>query len=283
MRANANITSCARGKRADESCGNQTGEVRLKSKKAIEAKIVKDVIPFEDKQLERMGGGLPVTRQDLDSVKERIGLLKEFVRTQLVKNTDYGQIVGTMAPSLYQPGAQKLARLFGISIEKECTERQIDREKNFAFFAYKATATHSRTGTVLATCEGSCNSQEKKYARRQNRQTRQYEDTPICDVLNTLMKMAQKRAMVGAVIEACGASDFFTQDIDSPEDADAIGFQQPTQKANVNVPKVNSASSEELRPQNNSQCPKCGNRMMVSKVDPSDWYCTPCRLKVPRS
>jgi hypothetical protein len=40
------------------------------------------------------------------------------------------------------------------------------------------------------------------------------EMTPIADIQNTLMKMAQKRAFVGATILAVGASDFFTQDLE---------------------------------------------------------------------
>lgn len=36
----------------------------------------------------------------------------------------------------------------------------------------------------------------------------------IFDQINTIQKMAQKRAFVGAVLIACNASEFFTQDMD---------------------------------------------------------------------
>lgn len=253
------------------------GEENVKSKKAIEAKIVKDVTPFEEIKLEKLGAGLPVTREDLNSIRGRISLLKEFVSDQMRVNTDYGVIPGTHFPSLYQPGAQKLARLFGLTIKKECTERVLDREKNFAMFTYQASVYHAGSGQLLAQCEGSCNSQERKYARRKDG------ETPVCDVLNTLMKMAQKRAMVGAVIEACGASDFFTQDIDSPEDAEAIGISVPTPRTPVNIPKVNSHTSEQLRPQPSADCPQCKKKMMISKYNEAEWYCSACQLKVPRA
>ena len=42
----------------------------------------------------------------------------------------------------------------------------------------------------------------------------------IADVVNTIQKMAQKRALVGATLIATSASEFFTQDV---EDADAFG------------------------------------------------------------
>ncbi|MGB3205466.1 MAG: hypothetical protein WBB28_10790 [Crinalium sp.] len=39
-------------------------------------------------------------------------------------------------------------------------------------------------------------------------------NTEIFDQVNTLQKMAQKRAFVGAVLIACNASEFFSQDLD---------------------------------------------------------------------
>lgn len=42
----------------------------------------------------------------------------------------------------------------------------------------------------------------------------------IADVVNTIQKMAQKRALVAATLIATSASEFFTQDI---EDADSLG------------------------------------------------------------
>jgi hypothetical protein len=37
----------------------------------------------------------------------------------------------------------------------------------------------------------------------------------IFDQVNTLMKMAQKRALVAAVLVGCAASEFFTQNLDA--------------------------------------------------------------------
>jgi len=41
----------------------------------------------------------------------------------------------------------------------------------------------------------------------------------ICDQVNTLLKMAQKRAHVGATINATSASEFFTQDMDERQES----------------------------------------------------------------
>lgn len=40
------------------------------------------------------------------------------------------------------------------------------------------------------------------------------QNTEIFDQINTLQKMAQKRALIGAVLIATGASEFFTQDLE---------------------------------------------------------------------
>jgi 2-C-methyl-D-erythritol 4-phosphate cytidylyltransferase len=49
------------------------------------------------------------------------------------------------------------------------------------------------------------NSKEKKYIN-------QIKGDKI--IVNTLCKMAQKRSLVGAVLIVCGASEYFTQDLE---------------------------------------------------------------------
>jgi len=104
-------------------------------------------------------------------------------------------------------------RLFGLSSKIECIEKTISPEENFALFTYKASVIHIKSGTLVSECEGICNSMESKYKKAQ-----------AMDILNTIMKMSQKRALVGAVILATGASDYFTQD------EDEIAIQQVKRK-----------------------------------------------------
>lgn len=237
-----------------------------------------ELVPLEEKQLEILGAGLPVTRQDLETLQLQKDLLTEFFRKQLRKDIDYGVIPGTKQPSLFQPGAQKLARLFGLTVKKTCTHREVDREGNYATFTYRADVYHPRTREIIAQCEGSTNSQEKKWATRYSQGAK--ENTPITDILNTLQKMAQKRAFVGGVIEAVGASDFFTQDIDSPEDAKTLGIRPEPTRVKAEVPKTVSAHrSDESEVQ---RC-DCGNVMMISNFNEAEWYCTKCKAKKPRN
>lgn len=186
------------------------------------------VLPPEH-HLDTFSPSLGVTRNMLVDQENQRKMLKEFVSGQLRSNIDYGVVPGTKKPSLLKPGAEKIRGLFGLNIKLDCTSKELDRTGNFAMFTYKAQV--YRGDNLVAECEGSANSQEQKYKERTvwrwsdkaKKKEAIKEDTPVCDILNTLQKMAQKRAYVGAVILAVGASDFFSQDIDDPEDARSVG------------------------------------------------------------
>lgn len=147
------------------------------------------------------------------SMKEQRQALQKFINSQLRNGVDYGIIPGTPKPSLWKPGAEKIANLFQLGSRIVSKEKELDRRENFAMYAVTVEIFHLPSGMQVSQCEGVCNSHEKKYRYRKNKQG-EAEETPIGDILNTLNKMAQKRAYVGAVIIATGASDFFTQDIE---------------------------------------------------------------------
>lgn len=206
---------------------------------------------------------LPVTQADVDALSKQRKLFHKFIQDQMKVEVDYGKIPGTNKDSLFKPGAEKLAQLFGLGTRVVMISQVFDRDANFALFIYRAECFSLRNPEmVVSQCEGSCNSQEKKYKERKiykwNNQTREREEigaesTPICDVLNTLQKMAQKRAMVGAVIQATAASDFFTHDVDDADDADALGIPQNGKPAptviKAPVPRATTATStDQSRP-----------------------------------
>jgi hypothetical protein len=204
------------------------------------------------KSREYVGSNLPVTRDDLSALSDQRLMLLEFVAKQLRKDTDYGVIPGTPKSSLFKPGAEKLARLFGLGVKLNLIDKTIDQKANFAMFTYKAEIIHLNSGQSIAECEASCNSQEKKYKERTtwvwSDKTRKKEPikeaTPMYDVMNTLQKMAQKRAYVGGIILAVAASDFFTQDIDDVQDAHTIGISSEVRDVSGGVPKVTKVTSE---------------------------------------
>lgn len=142
-----------------------------------------------------------VDTQSLESLQIQRTKLKQFVETQLIEDIDWGTVPGTRKPGLYKPGAEKLAKLFNLGARIIDKDRELNFEKKHAYYAYTIEMYHLASDKVVSQCEGSANSLEKKYIGR-----------PIGDLLNTLQKMAQKRAYVGAVIQAVGASDFYTHD-----------------------------------------------------------------------
>jgi hypothetical protein len=164
-----------------------------------------------------------------------------FTKEVLVKDQDYGVVPGVQKPTLLKPGAEKLMNLYGLSVEFECTDKVLDLQSKFVAYTYKATA-RNRDGRIVTQCEGSVNSYEPKYRyvwmeRTKPSQAEQdrlkaeghgkfrkgpggwiwverIENPDLVGLQNTMQKMAQKRAFVGAILLATNASEFFTQDVE---------------------------------------------------------------------
>lgn len=196
-----------------------------------------------------------LTERAMVAMQEQRKQLGEFVRSQLKEgiNGDFAKIPGTPKPSLLKPGAEKLANLFKLGSRIIDRQREIDREAGFAMFTYTLEIFHIPSGAVISQCEGSANSEEKKNKNK-----------TFADQLNSLGKMAQKRAYVGGVIMAVGASDFFSADTDDTnlkpqgqEKADKINAAvMPTDAAAGDVPT----------------CETCGKRMKRTTKD-NAFYC----------
>jgi len=197
--------------------------------------------PVEGSELATASAGMTPEQLAL-----RYQQLQELIqRNVLVEGSDYGIIPGTGdKPTLYKAGAEKLAAFFGLSVDMELADKVEIWEPGSAFFYYRYRATATDKWGRYATGEGSANSREAKYRWRtvkerdyspdihgpaqKVKKTGQYGDYYVYrvenrepyDLVNTLQKMAQKRAYVQAVLLAVGASAFFTQDV---EDLAAAG------------------------------------------------------------
>ena len=150
----------------------------------------------------------------VEIIAQERATLVDFTKAVMQDGIDYGMIPGTKKNSLLKPGSEKLANLFGLQMlppeELEAIEDWTgETHNNEPFFYYRYRVTLHRQGKEIASCVGSCNSWERKYRYRKGQK-----NTNIFDQVNTLQKMAQKRAYVGAVLVACSASEFFTQDME---------------------------------------------------------------------
>jgi len=171
---------------------------------------------------------LAATKESLELLTEKRKLLKKFVREQMVYGVDYGLIPGCGdKPTLFLPGAEKLANIFKLRDEYQLVFREIDLVNNLVMLSYKCSIVHIDSEKKVAECDAFISSQEKKFAEKteweqqpNGPKTSKKVPQKISDVLNSMAKICQKRAYVGGVKKATGASDFFTSDID--DDGDAI-------------------------------------------------------------
>lgn len=171
---------------------------------------------------------------------QAINRFQQIVHSTLVKDQDYGVIPGTTKPTLLKPGAEKIAKLLGLADSYELVDRQEDWSKGFFRYIVKCRLTSVAHNVVISEGMGECNSMESKYRWRwvgerdlpssydssklvsQQRKSRngghwtvyRIENDDIYSHVNTILKMAKKRALVDAALSAGRLSEVFTQDVE---------------------------------------------------------------------
>jgi len=157
----------------------------------------------------------------LDAMRQFHDEKMRFIKDVMVDGHDYGVIPGCGSkPSLLKPGAEKLLQVYGFGSLMDKTGEDAT-EKRYEV-TYKCSITHKKSGKVVAQCEGTACSEEK----------RNWSTAPL-KLKNTIQKIAQKRAFVGATLFATGCSDVFTQDVEDMEPT-----QAPTPRAEPVPPEV---------------------------------------------
>jgi hypothetical protein len=121
-----------------------------------------------------------------DTIAARLREIDRLMKSAMKKDVDYGIIPGCKKPSLYQPGAEKIALMFQLGMRvarvddlSTGTPGQPDHEIRYRVFV-DVVALGSET--VIATGTGECSSNEEKYRWRRALTDRQgdspeYEDT----------------------------------------------------------------------------------------------------------
>lgn len=182
-------------------------------------------------------------------VQERTGLLRPIaspaqlierhkevtalINEGLDKGVDYGIIPGTNGKNvLFKAGAERLCVAFGCHAEYRVVSSEADHDRenlygrgaskqtSIGFYRYIIACDIIRDGTVKGSGIGGCSSMESKYITRPR------------DVENTILKMAQKRALVAAVLNTFALSDRFTQDIEEeiPEKKEGVYLGSPEEE-----------------------------------------------------
>ena len=141
--------------------------------------------------------------------------LNKLFENLLELGKDFDRIPGTDKPTLLKPGAEILCKVFQLAQGKaDVLERSEDWEKGIFSYIIGMPLIHIESGAQIAYGIGTANSREKKHRYRKNEAGAQIENPDPADLQNTLVKMANKRALVDAVLKATGASRMFTQDME---------------------------------------------------------------------
>ena len=169
--------------------------------------------------------------EEVASIMQKINTFQAIVQQTLKKDHDYGIIPGVQKPTLLKPGGEKICMMFGVNPEYEFLAVQEDYKSEF--FSYNMKCTLYKSGLPCAQGVGSCNSKEKKYryinvdklptgymgsseefTDKYGRSKYKIENTDICSIVNTILKMAKKRAFIDAVLQVASLSEVFTQDVE---------------------------------------------------------------------
>ena len=237
---------------------------------------------MDEKSLVRTEAG-PMT---LDEVIGQVSLIQEIMKNVMREGEHYGIIPGTKKPSLYKPGAEKLCLTFHLEPDYELINPI--RERDFISYTIKCTLF-----PMKVTGLGSCNSRETKYRYRSDNTGRpvpqeywknrdssilggsqytirkkdkqwfifeQVDNDNPWDLDNTLLKMACKRSLTAATLNATAASDIFTQDLedlggrDKNKDEDVIDAE--VEEKSENTSQDSKTPPQSTKGSNKIHCPK---------------------------
>lgn len=174
---------------------------KVKAKSVMEAEQQEGAMDIIDTMPQP---AIPNMLVDMQGAKERIVELQEFIKLMMVPNIDYGFIQGCQKPMLFKAGAEKLCDIYGLSKQIEVIQRREDWDKGLFYFEVKATLINKRTGQIESEGIGACTNREKKFANQD----------PF-SIINSILKMAKKRALVDATLAATRTSGIFGQDLDT--------------------------------------------------------------------
>lgn len=194
-------------------------------------------------------------------IRQHVNLIQEVMKAVMKEGTHYGTIPGCPKPSLFKPGAEKIASTFRIAVKSHVEDLSTNDEKR-----YRVTCeAFSLNGSSLGSSTGECSSNEEKYRWRRPVCDKEFEAadadrkrekwlkdgtqlkqirTEPSDLANTILQMADKRAYVAIVRKVTAASDVFTQDVeDLPEEIRQEATDAPVSgKPVVSMPKEKQSS-----------------------------------------
>lgn len=198
-----------------------------------------------------------VNLEELKNNMQKISDLHSLIQNMLNKDYDYGIIPGTAKPTLLKPGAEKICMLFGLTPRYEFLHSIEDYTNNFFSYSFKCVLLKNEKN--VAEGVGSCNSKEKRYRYllvnslpdNYNGESEKVQDkygnvkyrienVEIYNYINTILKMAKKRAFVDAILQVSSLSEIFTQDLED------LSEPEETNNFKINFGKHKGRTLEEV-------------------------------------
>jgi len=207
------------------------------------------LMPYTGGQVEEYRARIVMTPEDAKALDAQ---LRACTLAVLRESVDYGTIPGTDDRKvLFKPGAEKLLQWFGLAFTCDRTETEYDSDNRKEGVTYRATITRQLPGghiVTVATCEGyagydeakffttaeqaqfKAEAKERMWAEKDRRVANPNKWKHLTEYRapwNTIIRMAQKRALVGATVDATAAAGLFSAE-DGGEDTAAAADDGPT-------------------------------------------------------
>lgn len=222
-----------------------------------------NVILLKPQENNKPSSVIPEFEISMNEAKERIIMLQSFIKEIMISNVDYGLIPRCDKPSLFKSGAEKLCDIFGFSKHIEVLNRIEDWEKGLFHYEVKSILINKRTGFIEAEGIGCCNNRERKFKTQDS-----------FSIINTILKMAKKRALIDAVLSATRSSGIFTQDIED--------FEEEHKNPVNNLPnKENKSQSNKHNPQNKNYNTNSTSKKLINKNQQNEIFSVIAQNKLP--
>jgi hypothetical protein len=136
----------------------------------------------------------------IDTLVERVNLLKELMKRCMVEGQHHGTIPGTKKPSLWKPGAELICVLFQLGTRYPKDSIRIERDNGHFLFTLTCELFHIPTGRVVGEGVGAGSTMEYRF-RIQTEDRYSDHGQPIkakytpFDFYNTVLKISRKRCL----------------------------------------------------------------------------------------
>lgn len=260
-------------------------EKEPKAKAPDEQEMKKDAlaVPAQERRAVEM---MDINPREAKAKLEAIREFQRVVKASLIEGHDYGKIPGTDKPTLLKPGAEKIIKLLNLSDEPEILEKVEDWKNGFFHYAVKMILRDIASGSTISSGIGSCNSRESKYRYRwvpewnlpaqyasdkmkaklrfvkRNYRNREgsfksfrIPNDDIFSLVNTILKMAKKRALIDAALSVGRLSDLFTQDIEDIRDQGIADEAPPREAEDIPDAEYGEYDQTPMQPKEQKKAP----------------------------